>query len=122
MKINFRSVIFPLFSILLTALFFHLPLNAAEEITGGDIWFKDTKKFKHVLFSHEKHLKAGNKCENCHEKIFHKKKGSNDKENAITMKVIKKGKFCGTCHNGETAFNVTGPYCKKCHVGTPKQK
>ncbi|GBD99179.1 hypothetical protein BMS3Abin07_01212 [bacterium BMS3Abin07] len=63
-----------------------------------------------VVFSGKKHADAGKKCNDCHPKIFKMKKGA-DK---ITMKDIRAGKFCGTCHNGKIAFKTTN--CKKCHV------
>jgi c(7)-type cytochrome triheme protein len=100
---------------LLLGLFLLTPVVSAEEQHGGDIWFKDTKKMPHVLFSHEKHLKAGNQCEDCHKSIFQKKKGSTDEDHAMTMKVMKRGKLCGTCHDGVKAFKV-GRSCKKCHI------
>ena len=92
---------------------FHLV--SAEEQHGGDILFSDTKKFPPVLFSHKNHREIGNQCTDCHDTIFQKKKGSTDAGNAMTMKVMKKGKFCGTCHNGEKAFTVRR-FCKKCHI------
>ncbi len=109
-----------LFIFTFTAIFCLAVLNpifiqpvAAEE-DGGNILFKDTKKLRHVLFSHQKHKKAENKCEDCHPKIFKKERGSSDKGNAITMKVLRKGQFCGQCHNGKKAFKVMSK-CKKCH-------
>ena len=88
---------------------------SGEEQHGGDIWFHDTKVLPPVLYSHEKHIEAGNKCEDCHDAIFKKKKGSSDVGNAMSMKVMKQGKFCGSCHDGVKAFKV-GLMCKKCHI------
>ena len=84
------------------------------EKDGGDIIYKDTKKFAPVLFSHAKHKEAGNKCQDCHPGIFKKKAGSADVDNAMRMKTMKKGEFCGACHDGVAAFNVKGS-CKTCH-------
>jgi len=81
---------------------------------GGDIKFENTFSFPHVLFSHDKHLETGMQCKTCHDGLFHKKKGSTDKDKALTMKAIRQGKFCGACHNGDKAFSVQGN-CKKCH-------
>ncbi len=75
---------------------------------GKTVEFKGGKIGK-VIFEGKKHADAGMKCNNCHPKIFKMKKGA-DK---ITMKDIRAGKFCGTCHNGEKAFKATN--CKKCH-------
>ena len=89
--------------------------KAFAEEDGGDIVYKDTKKRGPVTFSHQKHKEAGNKCEDCHDKVFARKKGSADKDNVMTMKTLKDGKYCGACHDGNKAFTVKGS-CKKCHV------
>jgi c(7)-type cytochrome triheme protein len=82
---------------------------------GGDIWFKNTKKFAPVLFSHDKHVQAGNSCTDCHDKIFKKEMGTTDIGNTMTMRALKKGEFCGSCHDGQKAFSVKTS-CKKCHI------
>jgi len=81
---------------------FAVPPGKTVEFPGG--------KLGKVVFDGKKHAAAGNKCNNCHPKIFKMKKGSTK----ITMKDINAGKFCGTCHNGTKAFKATA--CKKCHV------
>jgi len=95
------------------------PVVSGEEKDGGDIWFKDTKKMPHVLFSHERHLQAGSQCDNCHDAVFKKKKGGADANNSMTMRAMKAGNFCGTCHDGVKAFKM-GRSCKKCHVKKAK--
>ncbi len=62
-----------------------------------------------VIFSHKIH---GTKCNACHPKIFKKKNNSNH----ASMKEMESGKSCGSCHNGDTAFSVTGD-CVTCHAG-----
>jgi c(7)-type cytochrome triheme protein len=63
-----------------------------------------------VTFSGDAHSKAGLKCNDCHPAIFKMKKGAD----AITMKDINEGKFCGTCHKeGGKAFAPKD--CAKCH-------
>ena len=72
-----------------------------------------------VVFSHEYHIKEGNKCTSCHTKIFKMKKGQTG---PFTMEKMKAGELCGACHNGKTTaegkplFSVadTGK-CEKCH-------
>ncbi len=92
-----------------------VPANKASAGEGGgDIIFSDTKKQRQVLFSHEGHQEAGNKCADCHPQIFQQEKGSSDEGNALTMKSMRGGKFCGACHNGKDAFKVMSS-CKKCH-------
>ncbi len=60
-----------------------------------------------VLFSHTRHLKS-RQCSACHNKLF--QPGPNPK---TTMASMAKGKGCGACHNGKTAFAVAN--CVKCH-------
>lgn len=48
-----------------------------------------------VAFSHLSHAEAGFTCENCHDAIFPKKRGS------FKMIDLYKGNACGKCHNGE---------------------
>jgi c(7)-type cytochrome triheme protein len=67
-----------------------------------------TKTVGEVVFSHSVH---GTRCNSCHPKIFQKKSNSNH----VSMKAMEKGKSCGACHNGKTAFNVTGD-CVRCHA------
>lgn len=67
-----------------------------------------------VTFDGEVHADKGLKCANCHTepKLFAKKIGS-DK---ITMAAMNEGKFCGSCHDGKTAFSVKSQDdCMKCH-------
>lgn len=95
-------------------LFTELEVRGNEE-GGGDIIFSGTKSLAPVLFSHQKHKDAGNRCNDCHPAIFKKEKGSTDAGNALTMKALKKGQYCGTCHDGSKAFSVNKT-CTKCHV------
>jgi c(7)-type cytochrome triheme protein len=96
-----------------------------KEEHGGDIVFHvlDKKRKYSVLYSHEKHLSAGCKCEECHGKaekdphIFEKKIGSNH----FRMKDVNQGQFCGKCHNASPGADVTHKAfppksnCSKCH-------
>ena len=58
-------------------------------------------------FSHKRHL-ATYQCGDCHNKLF--KAGPN---RHVAMADMAKGKSCGACHNGKTAF-ATGE-CTRCH-------
>ncbi len=110
---NFKWIIFGFF---FSLLIFHAhPYSAFAKSDGGDIYYEDTKAKPPALFSHETHKQVGNKCTDCHDKIFKQKKGTADQGNAMTMKSMKKGLFCGSCHDGKQAFKVSR-YCKKCHV------
>jgi c(7)-type cytochrome triheme protein len=61
-----------------------------------------------VIFSHNSHLKKSDQCNTCHNRLY--KTGKNP---TITMAEMAKGKGCGECHNGKTAFAVAE--CVKCH-------
>jgi c(7)-type cytochrome triheme protein len=78
-------------------------------IGGGDVTLKS--KGDDVVFSHDVHVSgAGQKCTSCHDKLYTNAK----KHKKVTMKEMQKGKSCGSCHNGKTAFSVKGD-CAKCH-------
>ncbi len=65
-----------------------------------------------VIFDGPAHKAKGLACKDCHPAIFQMKKGGD----AITMKDINDGKFCGTCHNGTKAFSAKdAANCSKCH-------
>jgi c(7)-type cytochrome triheme protein len=100
--------------ILATLLCFMLPLGipAQVHLGGGNIRFSP-KGAKPVIFNHEKHLAVTeHKCSICHSGDFQMEKGSNK----MNMSMMTKGHFCGTCHNGKTAFDVEDlAQCKKCH-------
>jgi c(7)-type cytochrome triheme protein len=51
------------------------------------------------------------RCHVCHDAIFEMKAEANK----ISMEAIQNGKFCGACHNGETAFQATFDTCMRCH-------
>jgi c(7)-type cytochrome triheme protein len=61
-----------------------------------------------AVFSHGVHT-AMFECGSCHTGLFKYKKGGS----GIRMDGIYKGKFCGKCHDGQTAFASTD--CQKCH-------
>ena len=62
-----------------------------------------------VQFEGDEHAEKGYKCDSCHPSLFPRKKGSVK----MTMDLLNKGQFCGSCHNGKIAFNTSDP--KKCH-------
>lgn len=63
------------------------------------------------VFSHKKHLEMSFVCSECHNKLF--VPGKNRR--SASMGDMEKGKSCGACHNGSTAFSVKGD-CIKCHT------
>jgi len=71
-----------------------------------------------AVFSHKKHTQRERlRCIECHPKVFIMKVGKNVvKKGQLTMAEMKKGKYCGNCHNGHKAFSVTDiASCKRCH-------
>jgi c(7)-type cytochrome triheme protein len=87
-------------------------VQANEE--PGQIVFEDTKSFAPVPFNHDTHKSARTGCGDCHDALFKKKAGSTDADNALTMKALRKGKYCGSCHDGKQAFSAS-KNCKQCH-------
>ena len=61
-----------------------------------------------VIFSHKFHVSMFT-CKECHPKLFDMKKT----HGKMTMDEMNTGKFCGACHDGNTAASVTD--CNKCH-------
>jgi c(7)-type cytochrome triheme protein len=70
-----------------------------------------SKPVNDAVFSHDFHTQAY-KCNDCHTKKFDYRQGSRK----ATMAEMEKGKSCGVCHDGKTAFAASGD-CNKCHVG-----
>lgn len=66
--------------------------------------------FPPALFPHWVH-RSRFRCYVCHPAIFEMQQGANE----VTMDAIKKGQFCGKCHNGKTAFGADFQNCTRCH-------
>lgn len=79
------------------------------KVGGGDITFS-VKGAGNVVYSHDVHVtKAGQKCSDCHYKIF-----KMVRQHQATMVDMQNGKSCGVCHNGQKAFAVKAN-CNRCH-------
>ncbi len=65
-----------------------------------------------AIFSHKFHL-GMYKCADCHPALFTPGAGAK----RFTMADMDKGKSCGACHDGSTAFKSSGS-CDKCHKVT----
>jgi c(7)-type cytochrome triheme protein len=76
---------------------------------AGDIHYKDTDAGD-VLFSHTAHSGMFG-CDACHPDLF---KAERTKKNRASMEDMEKGKSCGACHDGATAFGVAD--CESCHT------
>lgn len=64
-----------------------------------------------VIFDGKAHADKGQKCSDCHPKLFQMKKGGPK----ITKAEHVEGKFCGACHDGKKAFDQGDANCGKCH-------
>jgi c(7)-type cytochrome triheme protein len=70
-------------------------------------------RMRPVTFSHWSHRKRFT-CRVCHTEIeFAMKRNAS----GITENANRNGKFCGACHDGQTAFRPADN-CEKCHSGT----
>ena len=61
-----------------------------------------------ALFSHRTHQSFG--CYSCHPAVFPQALVG------FTHEEMQAGKFCGHCHDGQTAFAIAGTACTRCHV------
>ncbi len=76
-----------------------------------------TKPLKAVLFDHRLHVEeAGLSCEDCHDEVFEMEAGSTQENEDFTMESLYQGKYCGVCHDGESAF-ASNTRCATCHIG-----
>ncbi len=75
------------------------------------IWEVPTK----AAFSHTAHVEDfGLECSSCHSGTFAMKKGAATMNNDFTMASFKNGNYCGSCHNGDDAFD-SSTQCESCH-------
>ncbi|WP_298435965.1 cytochrome c3 family protein [Geobacter sp.] len=63
-------------------------------------------------FSHSVHIGMF-RCNDCHDALY--KPGAGNRR--VSMPEMEKGQSCGACHDGKSAFSVTGS-CEKCHPVT----
>lgn len=71
-------------------------------------------------FSHDFHVnKVGFNCVDCHNSLFQQAGGSAKAAGDFTMSAFDQGKYCGTCHDGSTAFAAADRgSCARCHDGS----
>lgn len=85
---------------------------AAYAVPSGKVVVLEPKGAGKVVFDGKLHADKGFKCADCHQGVFMMKKGGD----TITMKDIREGRFCGTCHNDTKAFGTKDAVsCTKCH-------
>lgn len=113
-----------LFTVLLFALMllFVGQVNGEEEEYDEDtygpadpiVW---TKPVKAVIFTHKLHtMEMGLECDSCHDGLFEMAAGAAEENDDFTMESLYNGKYCGACHDGETAF-ASNTRCTTCHIG-----
>jgi len=69
-----------------------------------------------VVFEHRTHTdEIGLECSSCHGELFAMQRGVAPKTGKLTMAALVEGKFCGACHDGDTAF-ASDTNCTACHV------
>ncbi len=112
-----------LFCLLMVALSLALAVGVAqgedEEEDGGRIVF--SKPAMAVVFDHKIHRDAGLECDSCHDEIFEMETGNAESRKDFTMESLYQGKYCGSCHDGETAF-ASNTRCTLCHIGVKGYK
>ncbi len=76
------------------------------------VWNKPVK----VIFNHQSHTDdIGLECNACHGELFAMQRGVAPKTGKLSMASLAEGKFCGACHDGETAF-ASDTNCSACHL------
>ena len=76
-----------------------------------------TKPVKAVVFDHKVHVEDnGMDCDSCHDDPFEMAAGTAEENKDFNMKALYQGKYCGTCHDGSSAF-ASNTRCTLCHIG-----
>ena len=94
------------------------PTEEYDEDTYGPqapiVWVKPVKS---VVFEHKVHtMGAGLDCDSCHDELFEMERGAAEEKEDFTMATLYKGGYCGSCHDGSTAF-ASNTRCTTCHIG-----
>lgn len=79
------------------------------------VWQKPVPK---VTFSHKIHtMDAGLSCDSCHDDVFQMEMGAASEKDDFNMAAFKEGKYCGACHDGNSAFDANlDETCITCHT------
>jgi len=78
------------------------------------IW---TMPVKSVVFEHKVHtMGAELECDSCHDDVFEMEAGVAEENEDFTMATLYDGGYCGSCHDGSTAF-ASNTRCTACHIG-----
>jgi len=88
-----------------------------EEAYGPETPITWTKPVTAVVFTHKRHtMEAGLECDSCHDEIFEMEAGLAAENDDFNMASLYEGKYCGACHDGDTAFS-SNSRCTACHIG-----
>ncbi|MBF0506482.1 MAG: cytochrome c3 family protein [Nitrospirae bacterium] len=113
-----KKIVCSCFLIIVMAIFLNVSpkaLAADSAGGGGDILY--TKPVKSVLFSHRLHVDEKRlSCDMCHANLFAMEALAAQENADFNMDALYKGKYCGACHNGKTAF-ASNTQCARCHGG-----
>jgi c(7)-type cytochrome triheme protein len=107
--------------------------TAALLLASGDVQVKDEEydedeygpaepviwvsPVKSVVFEHKVHtMGAELECDSCHDDLFEMEAGTAAENDDFTMATLYDGGYCGSCHDGETAF-ASNTRCTACHIG-----
>lgn len=85
--------------------------QAVADEDGGEITYKSTT-FSHAVHGNDG---AGFDCDACHDGIFDMEAGSMESADGFSMNAIYEGEYCGSCHDGDTAFSSKED-CTTCHT------
>lgn len=82
------------------------------------VWVKPVKS---VVFDHKVHtMQGGLDCDSCHDDLFQMEAGAAEENEDFTMATLYEGGYCGSCHDGSTAF-ASNTRCTACHIGVRGQ-
>lgn len=82
------------------------------------VWEKPVKS---VVFDHKVHtMTAELDCDSCHDDLFEMEAGAAEANEDFTMATLYEGGYCGSCHDGSTAF-ASNTRCTTCHIGVRGQ-
>jgi c(7)-type cytochrome triheme protein len=106
------------FTVIMYMLLCSLAVNAHAEGCGTMVIYNG-KGAGQVVFEGKLHAAKKNlACADCHDAtgfssaLFEMKRGAN----AISMRNMELGRYCGYCHDGKQAFSTTDSLnCSKCH-------
>lgn len=88
-----------------------------EDTYGPEAPIVFTQPVKAVIFNHKTHtMDAGLSCDSCHDEVFQMEIGAAEAGDDFTMQSLYDGKYCGVCHDGQTAF-ASNTRCTVCHIG-----